>query len=146
MVTGYTESSWFPTTSGAHDTTFNGFPCDAFVAHLDCRASAAARDDDTAAQARGATFEAVGPNPFTDSFAISYAIPRSERVCIQVFDVLGCLVRTLVDEKRPAGRGEADWNCRDEKGTRVPTGVYWNRSAAGGDIRSTRVILARPHP
>jgi hypothetical protein len=51
------------------------------------------------------------PNPFNPSTAIKYSIPNSEFVTLKVYDVLGNEVATLVDEEKPAGSYEVEFNA-----------------------------------
>jgi hypothetical protein len=59
-------------------------------------------------------------------------------VRLAVYDVLGREVAVLVDGERPAGRHEAVLD-----GRMLPSGVYLVRLAAGGEVRTRAVTLAR---
>jgi hypothetical protein len=50
------------------------------------------------------------PNPFNPSTVISYQLPVSGDVTLKVFDILGNEIATLVDEYKPAGRYEVEFN------------------------------------
>ncbi|HEX9656928.1 MAG TPA: FG-GAP-like repeat-containing protein [Bacteroidota bacterium] len=65
------------------------------------------------------------PNPFNPVTRIEYALPHASRVRLTLYNVLGQLVATLVDEERPAGRFAAEWN-----GSIVSSGVYFYRLEA----------------
>jgi hypothetical protein len=60
------------------------------------------------------------PNPFNPVTRIEYALPQASHVRLTVYNVLGQLVATLVDEERPAGRFTAQWNAAS-----VGSGVYF---------------------
>ncbi|RMF68225.1 MAG: T9SS C-terminal target domain-containing protein [Calditrichaeota bacterium] len=62
------------------------------------------------------------PNPFNPSTTISYALPRSGFVTLEVFDLMGRRVATLVKKKQPAGFYSARWNARNSA-----SGVYFSR-------------------
>ncbi len=65
------------------------------------------------------------PNPFNPSTIISYDLDQDASVMLQVFDITGKLVRTLVDEStQSAGRHDATWNGRDNSGHQVAAGVF----------------------
>jgi len=64
------------------------------------------------------------PNPFNPITEIRYALPVNSRVQLEVYNVLGQRVRTLVDERRPAGIHVVAWDARDDDGHTLPTGVY----------------------
>ncbi|GEM_PF-2749823 len=77
------------------------------------------------------------PNPFNPSTAISYQLPAVSRVRLEIYNLLGQKVRTLVDQQQPGGRYTVEWNGRDENGSEVSSGVYFYRlsvSPPGGNI------------
>lgn len=83
------------------------------------------------------------PNPFTASTAIRYAAPRSERVEIAVFDLLGRRQRTLLDAHVAAGEHEVVWDGRDDAGAPAPAGVYLCRVKSDDIVRTNRMVLVR---
>jgi flagellar hook assembly protein FlgD len=93
-----------------------------------------------------ATFQlsAPRPNPFGSATAIDYAVPADgAHVRIVVFDVSGRLVRTLVNQTRPAGRYSVAWDGRDSGGQRAASGVYFYRMDAGEFSRVQKVTLLK---
>ncbi len=78
------------------------------------------------------------PNPFNPLTTIAYSLPRDARVQLQVFNVRGQLVRTLVDGTQPAGRHEVGFD-----GTGLPSGAYFYRLAAGGEVVSKQMMLVK---
>ena len=60
---------------------------------------------------------------------------------IQIFDISGRLVRTLVDEHRTAGRHDVVWYGRNNSGAIVTTGVYFYRMTTPGFVSQTRKML-----
>jgi hypothetical protein len=83
------------------------------------------------------------PNPFNPRTTVSYALPHAGRVVIEIFNVKGELVRTLLDERRPAGRGELTWSGRDDGGREVGSGVYFVRVRHADATALTRAVLLR---
>ncbi len=71
------------------------------------------------------------PNPLSTSTEISYGLPAAGRVLIEVFDIQGKKVKTLVDEYRPAGLHSTTWNADDSLGRPVAAGVYFCRLRLG---------------
>ena len=67
------------------------------------------------------------PNPFNPVTTIEYSVPSRTDVTIEIFNVLGQKVRTLVDEARSAGSYRIEWNGNNEFGRPVSTGVYLYR-------------------
>lgn len=71
------------------------------------------------------------PNPFTDATTIAYTIDQAGPVTLDVFDLLGRRVRTLVDDALPAGIYQAVWDGRDDSGRPVASGVFLYRLRLG---------------
>ena len=99
-------------------------------------------------EARGMKPEAgyrivIYPNPFTGKTTINYQLTGTSPVSLKVFNISGQLVKVLVDEPRKAGAYQAVWDGRDEKGKRVPTGVYFCRLQAAEFSATRKVILTR---
>ncbi|HEU4365055.1 MAG TPA: FlgD immunoglobulin-like domain containing protein [Candidatus Krumholzibacteria bacterium] len=67
------------------------------------------------------------PNPFNPTTTIRYSLASRQHVRIDVFDVTGSRVTTLVDESRPAGVQTVTWNGRDTRDEPVASGVYMIR-------------------
>ena len=81
------------------------------------------------------------PNPFNPSTIIPYQLPTAAQVRLEVFNVLGQRVATLVDEERPAGFHAAAWDATDAAGRAVAAGVYMYRLTAGGERHTRRMVL-----
>jgi N-acetylneuraminic acid mutarotase len=64
------------------------------------------------------------PNPFNPQTRIKYELPHAGKVVLKVYNIVGELICTLVDEVKPAGSFEVFWNGRDNTGHRVAGGVY----------------------
>ncbi len=83
------------------------------------------------------------PNPFNPTTEITYGLPVTSPVRLEIFDVRGKLVRQLVDATQPAGRARAIWDGRDRAGHAMPSGVYFYRLRAGGTSLARRMLLVR---
>ena len=81
------------------------------------------------------------PNPFNPSTVIPYQLPTAASVRLEVFNVLGQRVATLVDGERPAGAHTAVWTATDEAGQAVSAGVYIYRLAVGDAMATGRMVL-----
>ena len=82
------------------------------------------------------------PNPFNPSTIIPYQVPTAGRVRLEVFNVLGQRVATLVDGERSAGVHMAAWDATDAAGRPVGAGVYFYRlSSAGQPTLTRRMVL-----
>lgn len=83
------------------------------------------------------------PNPFNPSTLIQYAMPVDGHVSIKVYDILGRVVRTLVDEVQTAGYKRVTWNGTDDRANTVPSGVYFYRMQAGDFSQVHRLMLLK---
>ncbi len=80
------------------------------------------------------------PNPFRDETSIGFQIPSQDQVRLQVFDVQGRRVRTLIDGELEAGSHTVQWDGRDERGRTAAAGLYFYRLQSGGDAVQGRTI------
>ncbi|GBD86102.1 hypothetical protein BMS3Abin03_00011 [bacterium BMS3Abin03] len=78
------------------------------------------------------------PNPFNPTTIISYGIPVKSNVVLKVFDLLGNEVATLVNEEKPAGTYEVEWNASG-----LSSGVYFYRLVTDNFIEIKKMILVR---
>ena len=81
------------------------------------------------------------PNPFNPSTIIPYQIPTTTHVRLEVFNLLGQRLATLVDGARPAGAHTAQWDATDAAGRAVGAGVFIYRLTGGGHTVSRRMVL-----
>ena len=81
------------------------------------------------------------PNPFNPETSISFALPQEGHVLIEVYNVLGQKVATLVDEYQLAGYHSARWEGRDSSGKKAPAGIYLCRMKAGGFVKTQKMTL-----
>ncbi|MBK7142200.1 MAG: T9SS type A sorting domain-containing protein [bacterium] len=80
------------------------------------------------------------PNPFNPNTTIRFSLPSRSQVKIEVFNLLGQSVRTLVKDQLSAGQHVVEWDGRDESGQEVASGVYLYRMSAG-ELELTRKML-----
>jgi len=78
------------------------------------------------------------PNPFNPSTLIKYQLPISSQVTIKVYDVLGDEVATLVNEEKPIGFYEIDFDA-----SRFASGVYLYKIQAGSFVSAKKMILIK---
>ena len=81
------------------------------------------------------------PNPFNPSTIIPYQLPMAAQVRLEVFNVLGQRVATLVDGAQAAGVHKAVWTATDEAGRAVSAGVYIYRLTVNGTQQTGRMVL-----
>ncbi len=83
------------------------------------------------------------PNPFNPSTMISYDLPQRGFAKIVIYDVLGCIVATLLNEATEKGNHTIDWNAKDANGNDLPSGMYVAQIQSGTMVKSTKMILLR---
>jgi len=83
------------------------------------------------------------PNPFNPTTIISFGLPKSSEVNLEIYNILGRRVMTLVNGTLEAGNHTIKWNGTDSKGSSVATGVYFYRLTAGDFIKSKKMLLLK---
>jgi hypothetical protein len=78
------------------------------------------------------------PNPFNPSTTIKYSIPQLSNVVIKVFDVIGKEIKPLVNDEKPVGTYEVNWNAAN-----LPSGVYFYQMKAGQFISTKKMLLLK---
>ena len=82
------------------------------------------------------------PNPFNPDTTIKYDLAESADITLQIYNVLGQVVRTLVvSEAQNAGRYQIRWNGMDDRGVPVSSGVYFYRISADGKFQNVRKLM-----
>ncbi len=81
------------------------------------------------------------PNPFNPVTTIEYDVASAGNVIINIYDVTGALVRTLVDAQHAPGHYTAPWNGVDRRGNAVGSGVFFYRMSAPGYQSQTRQMV-----
>jgi spore coat protein A len=87
------------------------------------------------------TLERCRPNPFNPETRIDFELPRTAHARLEVFDVSGRLVATLVDGLRPSGWDTVRWDGRDSSGRPVASGIYSYRLTVEGERAMTRKMV-----
>ncbi|MFH1685995.1 MAG: FlgD immunoglobulin-like domain containing protein [bacterium] len=83
------------------------------------------------------------PNPFNSTTSIEYDLPISSDVTIDLYNMLGQKVRTLVDGYKAAGYYTVEWDGKTSSGRAVATGVYLYRIQAGSFVKTKKMILLK---
>lgn len=83
------------------------------------------------------------PNPFNSSTAVVYTLPEATHVKLVVYDLLGRVVKVLVNGVQDAGRHRAVWDGRDGSGRPVASGLYLIRMEAGTFRKVRGAVLVR---
>jgi len=83
------------------------------------------------------------PNPFVNTTAIAFTLPRETDVVLHVYDLAGRRVRAVLERRMGPGRHLVIWDGRDESGRRAAHGIYLLRLQAG-ELRAHRKLALVP--
>ena len=83
------------------------------------------------------------PNPFNPTTTIRFATPAEGPVRLEVYNMVGQKVRTLVDGSLPWGETEVVWDARDDRGHSVAAGVYLYKLTTGDRVQSRKMVLLK---
>jgi hypothetical protein len=83
------------------------------------------------------------PNPFNPTTEIHFSIPEAAPVRLEVYNITGQKVATLVDGNLGAGTHTAHWNAADDNNRPVASGIYLYRLQAGGWTDTKKMILLK---
>jgi hypothetical protein len=78
------------------------------------------------------------PNPFNPSTVISYQLPVIGFVTLKVYDILGREIATLVNEEKPAGEYEVEFD-----GSALTSGIYFYQLKAGSYVETRKMVLLK---
>jgi M6 family metalloprotease-like protein len=78
------------------------------------------------------------PNPFNPTTWISFSLPRESRVKLEIYNVLGEKVETLLNEDLPAGYRKVEWDAGS-----LPSGIYFYRLTAGDGTQTKKMLLLK---
>ena len=94
-------------------------------------------------QPQDVTLEQNYPNPFNGETAIRFALLEAADVELEVFNLAGQRVTTLLHDRRTAGAHTLYWNGRDGEGNVLASGVYVYRLQAEGRKETRKLLLMR---
>jgi hypothetical protein len=99
--------------------------------------------DDLPAAPLATVLESVHPNPFNPQAAVAFTLAAAGPVRLAVYDLHGTKVHTLVDGDLAAGRHEAVWDGRDDRGQAMASGTYLARLVAGPVTQMRKMVLMK---
>lgn len=83
------------------------------------------------------------PNPFNPTTTIKYALPKAGLVSIKIYDILGRLVKTLVNTEMLAGKFNVVWDGDNQFGHKVASGTYFYQVINGSNVISKKMLLIK---
>jgi len=100
-------------------------------------------NEDEIAPAFTTALQANYPNPFNPTTTIRYSVKDDAPVAIEIYNLKGQKVKTLVSESKTAGEHTAVWNGTDDSGRQVSTGVYFYKMNAGKYSATRKMIMMK---
>ncbi|MDO9391531.1 MAG: choice-of-anchor J domain-containing protein [bacterium] len=83
------------------------------------------------------------PNPSRDNSTIKFSLPQAGQVKLEVYNIAGQRVKTLVNGSLGAGYHQITWNGRNEAGQRVANGVYMYRMNSGSFTATKKLLMVK---
>lgn len=83
------------------------------------------------------------PNPFNPDTEFKFDLPKDSHVKLEIFNILGQKVNTVVDEEMRAGYQSANWNGTDNSGHQLSSGVYFYRLIAGDHVFTRKMMMLK---
>ena len=83
------------------------------------------------------------PNPFNPTTTIKFSLDGPQRVLIQIFDISGRIVSTLLDETRNKGTYTVTWNGMDNHGNSLASGIYLIQMKAGTYTVTRKITMLK---
>ena len=83
------------------------------------------------------------PNPFNPATEIKFELPASQTVRLEVVDINGKVVRTLLNGNLDAGVHSVRWDGKDTNGNDMPSGIYFYWLITEGGSVSHKMMLVR---
>ncbi|MBU2464043.1 MAG: T9SS type A sorting domain-containing protein, partial [Candidatus Edwardsbacteria bacterium] len=83
------------------------------------------------------------PNPFNKQTSIKYQLPKAGRVRLNIYNIAGQLVKTLVNKDQPAGSYTLSWDRKDNHNKQVSAGVYIYYLSTGDKSQSRKMIVLK---
>lgn len=100
-------------------------------------------DDENSLLPQRFELSSIYPNPFNPSTTITFNVPYRDRVKIEIFDILGRSVATLLDEIQSPGSYRVEWNGKNRFEQAVSSGIYIARLQAAGTLSSKKMVMLK---
>ena len=83
------------------------------------------------------------PNPFNPVTTLRYDLPENAIVSITIYDKMGRIVKTMVNDDQTAGYKSIQWNATNDAGQPVSAGLYLYRIYAGEFVQTKKMVLLK---
>lgn len=119
------------------------------MTHMECvSCHTTAHHQTTTSQLIGSNFgyslDNAYPNPFNSSTTIQFAIPDKEKVRLEIYDIKGRLVNSLVDSDiMDRGTYKMEWNGTNNRGEKVISGIYLAKLTTGNYMKTVKISFSK---
>lgn len=83
------------------------------------------------------------PNPFNPETSISYTIPEASHVTLEIYNISGERIATLINEQSDSGYHSVNWDSKDDLGRSVAGGIYFCKIQVGSYHKTIRMLLLK---
>jgi len=83
------------------------------------------------------------PNPFNPTTKIAFEIGEVGKTKVEVFNVKGQKIKTLLDEKMEIGKHSVIWQGNDNNNNRVSSGMYFYKVTINGNQKTSKMIMLK---
>jgi hypothetical protein len=83
------------------------------------------------------------PNPFNPSTTIEFTLPEAGHVSLEIYDILGQRVKSLLESDISSGQYSVSWNGTDNAGNEVRSGTYFYKLTANDFVQTKKMLLIR---
>jgi len=83
------------------------------------------------------------PNPFNPSTTISYGLENNSHITVEIYDISGKLVSTLINTEQTQGWHSVVWNGTNQIGEQAPAGQYLSKITSGDEVKTTKLMLLK---
>jgi len=92
----------------------------------------------------GYSLENAYPNPFYSATTIQFSIPNKEKVRLEIYDIKGRLVNSLIDSDfMEKGTYNMEWNGTNNMGERVISGIYLAKLTTGNYMKTVKISFSK---
>jgi hypothetical protein len=85
----------------------------------------------------------IYPNPFNPATTVSFSLKQGGRVTVEIYNLLGQRVKTLVNTGLKSGNYSYRWDSRDDNGRQVGSGIYFCRMQSGSYQTTAKLVLMK---
>jgi len=83
------------------------------------------------------------PNPFNPTTEISFGLPVTGHTTLDVYDIMGRKVKTLINKELPAGIHHVTWNSANDDGDIIASGVYFYKLVQSDNVITRKMVMLK---